>query len=84
MPEHVCSREQALDKLWLRVLDAHALGDPGFLGDAAVDLRPLRLEANAPPINVWLPLQARKHMSPEVDKTPVHRGDSRAGVGVSL
>jgi hypothetical protein len=43
----------------VRVLDAHALGDPGFLGDASIDLRPLRLEANAPPTNVWLPLQAR-------------------------
>ena len=54
--------EQAVDKLRLRVLDAHALGDPGFLGEAALDLRPLQLEPNAPPVNVWLPLQARLHV----------------------
>ena len=55
---------QALDKLRLRVLDAHALGDPGFLGDASIDLRPLRLEPNAPPVNVWLPLQVRFSADP--------------------
>ena len=48
-----------MDKLRLRVLDAHALGDPGFLGEAVLELRPLQLEPNAPPINLWLPLQAR-------------------------
>jgi len=49
--------EQAVDKLRLRVLDAHALGDPGFLGEATLDLRPLQLQPNAPPVNIWLPLQ---------------------------
>ena len=48
-----------MDKLRLRVLDAHALGDPGFLGEAALDLRSLQLQPNAAPINIWLPLQAR-------------------------
>ena len=48
-----------MDKLRLRVLDAHALGDPGFLGEAALDLRPLQLQPNAPPVNIWLPLQVR-------------------------
>ncbi len=52
--------EQAVDKLRLRVLDAHALGDPGFLGEAALDLRPLQLQPNAPPVNLWLPLQVQK------------------------
>ena len=54
MVEHA---EQAVDKLRLRVLDAHALGDPGFLGETALDLGPLQLQPNAPPVNIWLPLQ---------------------------
>ena len=39
------------------VLDARALGDPGFLGEARVDLASLALEPNSPPLNLWLPLK---------------------------
>ncbi len=43
----------------IRVLDARALGDPGFLGEAPVSLAALELPPNSPPLNLWLPLKAR-------------------------
>lgn len=43
----------------IRVLDARALGDPGFLGEAPVSLAALELSPNSPPLNLWLPLKAR-------------------------
>lgn len=39
------------------VLDARALGDPGFLGEAHIDVASLALEPNSPPVNLWLPLK---------------------------
>lgn len=41
------------------VLDARALGDPGFLGEAHIDVASLSLEPNSPPVNLWLPLKVR-------------------------
>lgn len=41
------------------MLDARALGDPGFLGEAPVSLAALELPPNSPPLNLWLPLKAR-------------------------
>lgn len=39
------------------MLDARALGDPGFLGEAHIDVASLALEPNSPPVNLWLPLK---------------------------
>lgn len=41
----------------VRVLDARALGDPGFLGEAPLSLASLDLTPNSPPVNLWLPLK---------------------------
>ncbi len=43
----------------INVLDARALGDPGFLGEARLSLASLALEPNSPPVNLWLPLKVR-------------------------
>jgi hypothetical protein len=55
------------------VLDARALGDPGFLGEAHIDVASLSLEPNSPPVNLWLPLKvwhAKSIKSPAVLSEP--------------
>ena len=47
----------AADVNRISVLDARALGDPGFLGEARINVASLALEPNSPPVNLWLPLK---------------------------
>ena len=60
------------------MLDARALGDPGFLGEVHIDVASLSLEPNSPPVNLWLPLKVwhakSKHMSSNLD--PSHVADA--------